>query len=227
MALKVKVHNLWVFVLLLLMTSPVLAELGDAEDMASGHHIRRHTFSAESYFSPIRDGEDRSSFPHQLNLDHYEVHDEEKLKSMLLGRWRLVFHCDGKAIPLHRFKQANISDGVVNKGIQFVYRQKGDRYQLQRVILPSENEWKELQVGESLRPINDLAVYVFLEPKTSGTIKIKYGARFLDQEYRLIRVRETGEILLEQKETGKVDPRNRICPDKTMPRTLLVPLAVS
>lgn len=181
----------------------------------------RLNFSAADYFAPIEIDEDRSIWPGQLTLIPDDTATVEQIKSKMLETyWKNVFHCNGKAISVEKFRKTAFADGIVNPALIQKFTIEDGRMFMQQIRKTPEVNPYGLQIQQSTSEI------VSLVPSRNGMgkIEVKYSRYFTPEEYQMIQVQETGEILLDVKYIYSFSDEYSICPDHSVPKMILVPL---
>jgi hypothetical protein len=177
----------------------------------------RYNFTAAEYFYPIKPGADRSHFPEQLTLEPVTDLSLEELKTILSSQdWKIIFHCDGQAIPVSQFQKSSFVDGVANPSAINKYKFNGNTAIIRQTVLPPEADPNRspIVVREGHFEIRDLG---------QGGYQFRHIIESKTLVYKLVRLSETEELLLELNIPVDND-RNKICPDFLTPKALLVSL---
>lgn len=181
----------------------------------------RYKFTAAEYFYPIKPGAVRDQWPERLTFVVDQNIDLETLKTKLQDQpWKRVFHCSGQAITVKIFRNSNYADGVVGPSVAENYSFNNEQGILNQTLYPPEinpyNLFKKRNRSYKIKNIADLG---------QGRFKLymqKSDGQDLINHYTVVRVRETGELLIQDNNTRP--DYDKICPDGTSPKALLVPL---
>lgn len=172
-----------------------------------------YTFTAAEYFYPIKPNADRSHLPERVTFEPVEIANVQELQTRLSEQnWKLVYHCNGYALQDRKFKSpAKLADGIYHPYVVYVWNFEDNQNQATMMAFPSETH--PLSV-----PILDQWSYPFvIEDLDQNKFKI------FSQQLRFLQIRETKENVIEIDAINDI-PENRICPDNSLPKGLLVPL---
>jgi hypothetical protein len=175
-------------------------------------------FTAETYFAPIRDTDDRTGWPKLLTFSPIVPMTIEKLQSILLRtNWKMVYHCGGQAISVNDYMSARFLDGITNWSVTEKYSFNGVYMEIIQTMYPpefGEHSSAEIEVRTS---------EIYLKQLKNSQVVATYNKFYSYNEYKVVRLNETGETLIERSEIFESED-SKICPDKTEPKALLVPI---
>jgi hypothetical protein len=180
-----------------------------------------YKLTANTYFNPYEKNEDRSMWPDQLTLIPLKNPENlEQMKIKLDGSWTLAHHCDGRAIEKEKFIETTLSDGYYNPLLLLTFNFK-DNIVKRDLFAPNS---KILLSKENILS-TDILIIQYADYNVSSNYPLNLNfINYTNVGYRLILLKETNEILIETNQPFTFNPKNRICPNGTVPNTLLVPI---
>ncbi len=174
----------------------------------------RSNFTAAEFFYPIRPGFYRSHLPDRLTFEvNRDVTIEEFKERLAEQKWKTVYHCNGRAIPVKDFKNSPFLEGVINQSLIDHFSFVGNQGVLNQTLYPPETNttnYPETETYSSnITKIDDLG---------NGRFRVDY-VDYPSDVFSILKVRETGEMLIQ----GKIDGATKTCPDSKGINFLLVP----